>query len=275
MKKQFFTTSLLIVLFLQAGAQKKNYFSLESGSYYGNANKNIASGMTQSGFTESRGGGGLLGGFFNFLSSFGSIFGDDNFTYSGSNHIRQASPREDLYKIKYRIRAGHYLNTQTAIEAGFGLTFYGSVSGQDIISSGSQYNNGGGYYNLFLTNDFFLTSRINTLYVSLIKNNVAHTVGFGAGPAFSLYKLSGKSNNDPIQTKNYLLPGGMVTGFWNFLSKKSWFVGLRAEMSLTLPLKIDEMKVTNPSDPSFISTFKSMKAGNLNRSITLNAGIKF
>lgn len=272
MKKYFFTASLLIVLFLRVDAQKKNYFSLESGSYYGNANKNIASGMTQSGFTESLGGGGRLSGFLSWILS---LFGSDDNTSFSSVYIKQRPPREYLDKIKYRIRAGHYLNTQTAIEAGFGLTYYGSVSGKDIIFSGRQYNNSGGYYNLFLTNSFFITNRVNTLYVSLIKNNVSHTVGFGAGPALSLYKLSSQSNNNPTQTKNYLLPGGMVTGFWNFLSKKSWFVGIRTEMTLTLPVKINEMKITNPTDPSFVSTFKSMKTGALNRSVTLNAGIRF
>ena len=150
-----------------------------------------------------------------------------------------------------------------AIEAGFGLSYYGRVSGYDEMPSGTYAN--------YLS----ITSRINTLYVAFIKNNSARTVGFGAGPAFSLYKLTSVANYDPEQTKNYLFPGGMVTGFWNFLSKKSWFVGLRTEMSLTVPVKIDEMKVTNSSNPSFVSTFKSTKTGSLNASVTLNAGIRF
>ena len=52
MKKHFLITALLIAAFLRAGAQKENYFSLESGVYFGKANANIASGMTQSGLAD-------------------------------------------------------------------------------------------------------------------------------------------------------------------------------------------------------------------------------
>lgn len=245
MKKHFLITALLIAAFIPTEAQKKNYFSLESGVYFGKANKNIASSMTQSGFGDTH-----IGSFsWTTLIAFGS----SNTKY----------PSDNIGKLKYRIRAGHSLNTQTAIEIGFGLSYYGSVSGYDKMSSGNYANR------------LWIRSRINMLYAVFIKNNSARTVGFGAGPAFSLYKLTSVANNDPEQKKNYLLPGGMVTGFWNFLSKKSWFVGIRTEMSLTVPVKIDEMKVTNSSDPSFVSTFKSTKTGSLNGSVTLNAGIRF
>lgn len=244
MKKHFLITSLLIVAFLQAEAQKKNYFSLESGVYFGKANANIASSMTQSGLGDTHFG----------VFSWGALL-----TYgSADTHY----PSDNVGKLKYRIRVGHNINSQTAIEAGFGLTYYGSVSGYDKAPSG------------IYANRLWIKSNINTLYVAFIKNSSAHTVGFGAGPAFSLYKLTTISN-DSDQSKNHLLPGGMITGFWNFLSKKYWFLGLRTEMSLTMPAKIDEMKVTNPSDPSFVSTFKSTKTGSFNASITLNAGIHF
>ena len=245
MKKHSLLTVLSIAAFLQLEAQKENYFSLESGVYVGKANANIASSMAQSGLGDySKGNSNWIA----LLTGFG---------ISGGQY-----PFDWVDKIKYRIRAGHYINSQTALEAGFGLTYYGIVKGYDK-TLGDLYSNYLG-----------IKSRINTFYVAFIRNNSAHSAGFGAGPAFSLYKLSTISAVSE-RSKNHLLPGGMITSFWNFLSKRSWFVGLRTELSLTIPIKIDEIKITNTSNPLFVSTFKSTKTGSLNGSITLNAGIRF
>jgi hypothetical protein len=260
MKKYFFITSLLIVTFLEVEAQKKNYFSFESGSYFGNTNKNIVSGMAQSGFDDS---------YTTTKEPLDLIF----FTIDYPTILHQYPVDwEDNDKFKFRIRAGHFLNPNTAIEAGFSRNYWGSVIGFDRKSSGTNDNS---LLRSTIANYLQIDSRINTLYFAFIKNNNACTLGIGAGPSFSLYKLTSTLNLYNSQTKNYILPGGMVTGFWNFLSKKSWFVGFRTEMSFTIPLKIQEMKITNSSDPSFVSTFKSVKAGTVYKSVTLNAGIRF
>jgi hypothetical protein len=274
MKKYFFITSLLIVTFLEVEAQKKNYFSFESGSYFGNTNKNIVSGMAQSGFDDS-----YITKRESTWSSILNFFNSDiPIDYITNNH-QYPVDWEDNDKFKFRIRAGHFFNPNTAIEAGFSRNYYGSVTGFDRKPSGANNN----YLDRnSIANFLEIDSRVNTLYFACIKNNNASTLGVGAGPAFSLYKLTsqytfidGLSTTYNIKTKNYILPGGMVTGFWNFLSKKSWFVGIRTEMSFTIPLKIQEMKITNSSDPSFVSTFKSVKAETVYKSVTLSAGIRF
>lgn len=245
MKKHFIITLSVVFLFLRAGAQNENYISLESGHYYGNANKHISAAMTQSGFGDYRE---------NNSSWIDFITG---------NLSRGQFPYAQVGKLKYRVRAGHWLNKQNLLEAGFGLAYYGTVGGYDKMTSGTQ------------SNRLTITSRINMAYVTFTRSNPTHRIGLGAGPAFSLYKLRSVANNNPDQTKSYLLPGGMATGFWNFISKKSWFVGVRGEMTLTTPVKINEIRVTNTDDPSFVSTFNTTKAGSFNSSIALNAGVKF
>ena len=121
MKKHILIFVLLIVEFLQVEAQNKMYFGLESGVYFGKANANISSSMTQSG----------LGDYYISNSSFIDIL-------LGRGGIDHQNPRERVGKVKYRIRLGHYLTSKIAIEAGFGLTYYGSVSGYDKTSSGEK-----------------------------------------------------------------------------------------------------------------------------------------
>ena len=231
----FLTTSI-------CSAQKKNYFSVEYGAYFGNANTTIESNMTSSGFGDKQ------------VADFFGLF-----------TINTNYPRKEASKSSYRIRAGHQLNNKIAIEAGFGLSYNGAVSGFDDRTSGG----GGGNY---LT----LASNINTLYIAFVKTDEQKVAGVGIGPAFSFYKLKTDMNNGNItQNKNYFLPGAMVTGFWNFIHRPSWYMGMRTDFSFTAPAKISEIKVTNPGNTSIVSTFKATKAGSFNGCVTLTAGLRF
>lgn len=74
------------------------------------------------------------------------------------------------------------------------------------------------------------------------------------------------------QTKNYLLPGVMLKGFWHFIARPSWFVGMGTELTGTVPAKIDAITITTPSS---VSKYKSAKAGSFNGNTFITAGFKF
>jgi len=231
MKKEVMLTGLVILLSIFSLAQKKNYFSIESGTYFGNANKNIETNMIASHFSDDQ------------TFDFFWLFSFD------TKYPKKRNPRDG-----YRVRAGHFLNTKTGIEAGYGLSYDGTVEG---------YNNS--------TGSLLLTSHINSLYVAWLKSDSIHSVGFGIGPTVSFYKLTteiNKSGNE--KTDNYLLPGMMITGYWNFIHKKSWFLGMRSEMSFTSPAKIKEFEISGSISDS---KFRAMNSGSFNGSFTLVAGI--
>jgi len=239
MQKQFILTVLLFFCLLACKAQKKNYIAFEDGSYFGNTNSNIASNMTASGFADK-----------SVVDFFGLVF-----------TTQYPVKRND--KSSYRIRAGHYLDAKTAIEAGFGLAYHGEVQGYD-----ERYPSGSNYLTL--------TSHIHTFYIAWIKTDERRIGGGGAGPSFSLYKLTADANHGNAESaKSYFLPGIMVTGFWNFVHRPSWFLGLRTDLSVTAPAKINEIKVTSPYDASSVSTFKTVKAGSFNGCINLGGGFRF
>ena len=237
MKRKLWFTPLFLFTFLLCNAQKKNYFSFENGVYFGNTNSNIAAGMVSSGLNDTE-----AADFFLFT-------------------ITTDYPRKKTDNTSYRVKFGHYLNDKTAIEAGFGLSYSGEVKGYDEKGLGQSSN--------YLT----LTSNINTLYIAFVKTDTRGATGFGIGPAFSFYKLTKDINRGSIkQSKNYFLPGAMMNGFWNFVSRPSCFVGIGTELLFTTQAKIDEIKITTQTSTS---TFKSTKAGSFNGNISLNAGFRF
>ncbi|MBK9660639.1 MAG: hypothetical protein IPO68_12225 [Chitinophagaceae bacterium] len=134
MKSTFLFTWLLLISCFICTAQKKNYIGVESGAYFGNANSNIESGMVGSGFGDKQ------------IASFFGLFTIDT-----------EYPRKRAGKTSYRVKYGHYLNNKTAIEAGFGLSYYGIVDGYDEK-------------NFAQSNYLTLTSNINTLVHCLGKN---------------------------------------------------------------------------------------------------------
>lgn len=169
-------------------------------------------------------------------------------------------PRKRAGKTSYRVKYGHYLNKKTAIEAGFGLSYHGTVEGYDEK-------------NFAQSNYLTLTSNIHTLYIAWVKTDSLGKAGFGIGPALSFYKLSADINQGTSrETTNYLLPGVMIKGFWNFLSYPSWFLGMGTELSVTAAAKIKAIKITTPTSES---TFKSTKAGSFNGNISITAGFRF
>lgn len=237
MGKKFILICLPFAVCFLCAAQNKNYISIEGGAYFGNTNSNIESGMVSSGFGDKE------------SSSFFGLFNLDT-----------EYPRKKTDKTSYRIKYGHYLNNKTAIEAGFGLSYYGTVDGFDNRDF-AQSN--------YLT----LTSNINTLYIAWVKTDSLGKAGFGIGPALSFYKLTTDINRGTTkQTNNYLLPGAMITGFWHFLAHPFWFLGMGTELSFTAPAKIDAITITTPTSES---TFKSTKAGSFTGNISITAGFRF
>ncbi len=237
MKSTFLITGLLLISCFICTAQKKNYIGVESGAYFGNANSNIEDGMLSSGFGDKE------------TASFFGLFTIDT-----------EYPRKRAGKTSYRVKYGHYLNSKTAIEAGFGLSYNGTVRGYDKKDF-AQSN--------YLT----LTNNINTLYIAWVKTDSLGKAGFGIGPALSFYKLSADINQGASrETTNYLLPGVMIKGFWHFLAYPSWFLGMGTELSVTAAAKIKAIKIVTPTSES---TFKSTKAGSFNGNIFLTAGFRF
>ncbi len=237
MKRKFLFTGLLLISCFICTAQKKNYIGVESGAYFGNANSNIESGMVSSGFGDKQ------------IASFFGLFTIDT-----------EYPRKKAGKTSYRVKYGHYVNKKTAIEAGFGLSYHGTVEGYDEK-------------NFAQSNYLTLTSTINTLYIAWVKTDSLGKAGFGIGPALSFYKLAADINQGTTkQTTNYLLPGVMIKGFWHFLAYPSWFLGIGTELSVTSAAKIDAIKITTPTSES---TFKSTKAGSFNGNISITAGFRF
>ena len=237
MKRKLRFTSFLFFTSLLCHGQKKNYISLESGAYFGNANSNLETGMVSSGFGDK-----------------------ESVSFLGLFTIDTEYPRKKAGKTSYRIKYGHYLNNKTAIEAGFGLSYYGTVDGYD-------------YKDFAQSNYLTLTSTINTLYIAWVKTDSPGKAGYGIGPALSLYKLSADMNRGTTnQTKNYLLPGVMLKGFWHFIARPSWFVGMGTELTGTVPAKIDAITITTPSS---VSKYKSAKASSFNGNTFITAGFKF
>jgi hypothetical protein len=224
---------LLILLLAQIGvlqAQKRNYFSIGAGVYFGNARANLKKGIERSGMVEGR---------FDFRIPFYGWGGE---------------------KSAYRIRAGRHLSEKKAIELGFGLAYYRDVNGYDDVSD----------------NLIYLTSRIHTLYVAYVISDAKQRIGVGIGPALNFYRLTITDYSSPEKKKNnYLLPGGILTGYWNFLSERSWFAGIRTDLTLTTPAKIDEIIIVNAANPSTQLKFKATKAGSFTGMIDLTAGIRF
>ena len=237
MKRKLRFTSFLFFTSLLCHGQKKNYISLESGAYFGNANSNLETGMVSSGFGDK-----------------------ESVSFLGLFTIDTEYPRKKAGKTSYRIKYGHYLNKKTAIEAGFGLSYNGTVDGFD-------------YRDYAQSNYLTLSSNINTLYIAWVKTDSPGKAGFGIGPALSFYKLSADLNRGTAkQTKNYLLPGVMIKGFWHFIARPSWFLGTGTELTGTAPAKIDAITITTPSSES---KFKSAKAGSFNGNISITAGFRF
>lgn len=190
-----------------------------------------------------------------------SGFGDkETVSFFGLFTIDTDYPIKRTGKTSYRVKFGHYLNNKTAIEAGFGLSYQGYVRGFDNRDLGQ-------------SNYLTLTSYISSLYIAWVKTDSLGKTGFGIGPALSFYKLTTDINEgSSIQSKNYLLPGVMVSGFWHFVARPSWFIGMGTELSFAAPAKIDAIKITTPTSESI---FKSTKAGSFNGNISITAGFRF
>lgn len=238
MKPKFICLLLSFGILLNISAQKKNYVSLETGVFFGNANQNIADGMRKSGFADKR-----------TASFFGLFLWDTEY------------PIKRTDKSQYRIRAGHFIKNKMAIEAGFGLSYYGIVEGYDEGTGGAH--------------SLAMTSQIHSLYAAIVLSDSTRRVGIGIGPALSFYKLTTSISGQPNTSKTSVLPGVMATTYINVISRRFWFLGFRGDLSLTTAAKIDEININATAGNPKSSTFKSTKAGSFNGSVSLHAGIRF
>src|SRR5688572_25840766 len=105
--------------------------------------------------------------------------------------------------VQYRIRAGRRLSHTKTVEAGYGYTYGSSVEGYDTQN--------------YLT----LTSKVKSIYIAYVLQDSAGRIGFGVGPILAFYNLQIRHNFDAVSSKNSVLPGAMITGFWNTFSKRS------------------------------------------------------
>ena len=67
----------------------------------------------------------------------------------------------------------------------------------------------------------------------------------------------------------------MLTAYWNFINRKSWTLGVRNDMNISMPAKTQDVKITNPGDQGFVSVSKGTNIGSFINTISISGGIKF
>jgi hypothetical protein len=245
MKKIIFLLFAVITSISPTYSQKKNYISVEYGITVSGMSNSIANNMKTDGFGDK-----LTFGFIPTL--FDALNGD----------CRQY-PLKDPRKANYKFRYGYNIKNNASIETGFGLVYRSTVKGADAIESSVNYLD--------------IKSKISTVYAAYMwktkKANAA--IGFGPAVSFCSIKQGTPDAEKPLSDKSYVLPGVIFTGYWNFVNNKSWFMGLRSDMTITTSAKTEEVKVINPAKKSIVSVSKSNAVGSVMNSISISVGIKF
>jgi hypothetical protein len=227
-------------------AQKKNYLSVDGGLTISGMSKRLANSMHASGFGDKID--------YNFFFFF--------FPISGTTDYPTTHNSNGNFKVRY----GYNISDKRAIEAGFGSTLENNVSGGDELGGSVNY--------------FRIFSKISTAYAAYMWKNEKQNTAVGIGPAVSICKMRQESQSDynattTLSDKTHVLPGAIITAYWNFINKKSWFMGLRTDMTITTPAKVAETKVTNGDNPNFVSTFKTTTAGGFINTISIVGGFRF
>ncbi len=233
MKKSHLLVLLITAIVFTASAQNKNYLSIEAGGGFGNANANIFSAMQSSGFADK-----------DYIDFF--IFGWET-----------QFPKKVNDGASFRLRGGHFFKKNSGAEIAYGKTFSGTVKGYDAGT------------NTYL----FYTSDINILYAGMIFSDSVHRAGISFGPALSFYRLTRFVNRTEDQKNTSALPGGLVSAWFNFLNKKIWYWGVRTDLMLSSPVKIQSVSFSDPSGST--AKFKETKAGSVAGSIDFVLGFRF
>lgn len=238
MKKTIITCWLLCT-YLSGWSQKKFYLAGESGYFLSNTFSRLKSSMDA-----------------------GRLADENNTSFLGLFTLNQTNPFVDDSKSGYRIKAGKRLNARHTIEAGFGHSVEGEIRG---------YNKGTGYY-------LYIKAVVNTIFASWVFTDSSNRIGAGVGPCLNLFNYSyhtTSSNSSVSETKkNQLCPGLLVNAYWNYLNKKSWFLGIKTEAILASGAKTGDITLSNSSNSNTL-TFKSATAGSLVWGLSLTAGIRF
>jgi hypothetical protein len=243
MKKIILLKLAIIVSISSNYAQTKNYLSVENGISLSGMSNRLSNNMKENHLNAKV----VYDAFFFF------------FFFSGSTQY----PIKDTRDINYKVRYGYDLKESISIEAGFGHTYSTTVRGAAVISQEVNYLN--------------INTDLSTVYAAYMWKNKNRNAAIGIGPVVSICKIK---QEDPttgimLSKKNYLLPGVIFTGYWNFINKKVWFMGLRSDMSITAPAKTATVTITNPHDNSFVSVSKGTNIGAVVNTFSISAGIKF
>ncbi len=243
MKKIIFLLLTVIATTSFVFAQKKSYLSIDAGSTMTGMSKKLSNNMKANGFGDKID-----------YSIFFFFFLDGSTQY----------PTTDDNNSNFKVRYGYNISENRSVEAGFGGTAKTTVRGADASGNNVNY--------------ISISSKLSTAYAAYMWKNKKQNAAIGIGPAVSICNIK---QADPYGTvpvssdKNYVLPGVIFTGYWNFLNKKSWFMGLRSDITFTMPAKTEELRITNSQDNSFVSVSKSTNIGAVMNTISLSGGIKF
>ena len=225
-------------------AQKKIYLSVDAGLTVSGMGDRLANNMKANGFGDE-----INSSFFFFI-----------FFLNGSSKYPKISNKTGSVKVRY----GYNIANRKAIEAGYGISYRTSVKGADAAGNNANYIN--------------ISCKLSTAYAAYMwKNKKKNTAG-GFGPAVSVCNVK-QENPGAVSTvlsnKTHVLPGVIFTGYWNFINKKSWFIGLRSDIIFTVPAKVEEVKIVNAQTNSFVSVSKSIAIGSMLNTISISGGIKF
>jgi hypothetical protein len=247
MKKFIFLSLTTITCIFIGNAQNKSYVSIEYGATITGMSNSIANNMKANGFGDRM-----------------SLSLLPFFDLTVTNQYPITDARNGNYKIRY----GYNIKTNTSIEAGFGHIYQSSVEGADASAG--------------LVNALTINCNLSTAYAAYMWKNKKGNTAIGVGPAVSFCTITQGSSDFPgplssntLSNKSYVLPGVIFTGYWNFVNRKNWFMGLRSDMTITTAAKTEEVIITNPADKNFMSVCKSASTGAVMNTISLSAGIKF
>lgn len=219
-------------------AQNKNYLSIDGGLSFSGMSNKLSDNMKANGFGSD------ISGSFIFFFYFSTQY-----------------PIKSVQNLNYKIRYGYNINERTAIEAGYGLSYRTLVSGADGTDAEANYLD--------------IKLRSTTAYAAFMLRNKKGNLAIGMGPAVAICNIQQSSSGGMLSDKNYVLPGGILTGYWHFINHKSWFMGMRSDMTITAPAKTETVTVTNPVDKNFVSVSKGSSVGAVMNSFSIAVGIKF
>jgi hypothetical protein len=243
--------SFACIISLNGNAQK-TYISLENGLFFGSPSKQIGNAFKSNGFGDTH--------YWNF-----NFFG-----LEADGHNSYPKSTGNSVSILNRIRVGHTLNTNSALEISFTLPRKSRAEGYDASFSN------------FITFENKVTD-FSALYMWHNKNK---TLGIGVGPAISFYKLDikgetetefgvlyieGTSREDTYTlNRNYMQAGIATSAFWRIINKPVFFMDLRSDFTFLSAVKTPAINDTKTN-----AEFPSIKLNSFCADLNIAFGVKF